>query len=196
MHCSCPGKSAEDVLFPDDLRNASELCANGAGLSCSVIWPQHIETFGAIGIVLRPRSTESIQSLHSGDAGSSCNSKTGEREGFGSEFSRSAVHDTFEKAVGYNEWTVKDADTIGIFVNPKMPLVVAMKVSMANVPGYEQGMPIEDIIGPCIISIADASAAFPGCTIYTYTDKEIVELDPANGSVRGTVDVSTLYGLK
>lgn len=67
---------------------------------------------------------------------------------------------------------------------------------MADVPGYEQGMPFEDIIGQCIISIADASAAFPGCTIYTYIDEEIVELDPTNGSVRGTVDASALYGLK
>ena len=51
-------------LFPDDLKCANQICTSGRGdLSCSVIWPGHQETFGAVGIILTPRTTASITSV-------------------------------------------------------------------------------------------------------------------------------------
>ncbi|MCS5601887.1 MAG: hypothetical protein NZ734_06755 [Paracoccus sp.] len=96
VHCSRPGKADEGLgglLFPDDLKNAIEMCANeGKELSCSLIWPAHTHTFGAIGIILKPRSTASIASISPDDAGTAYDSVTG------TPFSRHAVEETFLKA--------------------------------------------------------------------------------------------------
>ena len=57
VHCSRPGKADEGIdglLFPADLKNAAEICGKQhKELSCSLVWPTHVKTFGAIGIVLK-----------------------------------------------------------------------------------------------------------------------------------------------
>jgi hypothetical protein len=128
VHCSRPGKGdvgADGLLFPEDLRNAIHICANeNRELSCSLVWPEHVKTFGAIGIVLRPRSVASITSISPHDSGTHFDA-LGKREGGGALFSAEAVDETFANSVDYNEWTVTDADTTGIFVNLSEPLEVA-----------------------------------------------------------------------
>jgi hypothetical protein len=73
VHCSRPGKADEAIgglLFPNDLLNAIRICANESKeLCCSVIWPDHIKTFGPVGIILRPRSIKSITSICTVDGG-------------------------------------------------------------------------------------------------------------------------------
>src|SRR5262249_47278344 len=154
-HCSRPGKGDEGIgglLFPNDLQNAIAICANESKeLCCSVVWPEHIETFGAVGIILRPRSIASITSICAFDGGTHVDPETGKRVGKGSPFSRQGVSDTFAKATDYNEWNVQDADTIGIFVHPRDPLVVAKKVSLKDVPGYEPGMGDREEVGQVLI---------------------------------------------
>ncbi len=59
VHCSRPGKNADeqrygnlsgdDLLFPGDLRNAIDAVAGTGELSCSVIWPGHLKTYGCGG---------------------------------------------------------------------------------------------------------------------------------------------------
>jgi hypothetical protein len=54
--CSHAGKR-EHPVYPDDLRQAIAGVMKGCcGLWTSVVWPAHTYTYGAIGIILRPRS--------------------------------------------------------------------------------------------------------------------------------------------
>ena len=68
VHCSRPGKAdegADALLFPDGLRNAIEVCGKqGKAPSCSVIWPGHMETFGAVGIVSQLQSDRRYARMH------------------------------------------------------------------------------------------------------------------------------------
>jgi hypothetical protein len=118
VHCSRTGKGDEAIgglFYPDDLRNAISICAAGTELCCSAIWPHHLETFGPVGIILKPHSTASVTSICDQDSGSCLDQETGKRVGMGAPFSKEAVHGTFANATDYNEWNVKNADTIGVF---------------------------------------------------------------------------------
>ena len=140
VHCSRPGKADEGpkgLLFPDDLKNATDICANHhKDLSCSVVWPEHIKTFGAAGIILRPRSTASIMSICNSDAGTWIDPRTGKKHGGGAPFSAQTVNDTFANPTDYNEWTVTDADTVGIFINFHEPLAVAKMIDVTKMTAY------------------------------------------------------------
>ena len=167
-------------LFPDDLKNAMKICELGQGdLSCSLIWPAHIKTFGAIGIILEPRSLASITSISPTDSGTSVCSD-GMRKGGGVPFSAEAVVDTFANSTDHNEWTIKDAKTVGIFVNHHEPLEVAQLVSAKDIPGYDPTMDhlIDDpeIICSVTISIVEIKADFPNLPIYRYQDAEIIQI--------------------
>lgn len=181
VHCSRPGKAdvgAGGLFFPDDLKNAIDICANqGKELSCSLIWPAHTHTFGAIGIILCPRSTASIGSISPDDAGTSYDPVSGKRTGAGTPFSRHAVEETFAKASDYNEWTVTDADTVGIFVNLAESLVVAKVVPFTEIPGYDPSMPDPGpTVGQVGLTPADVIAAFPGLPVYGFLGTEIIEI--------------------
>ncbi|HEV2270830.1 MAG TPA: hypothetical protein VGR92_15360 [Steroidobacteraceae bacterium] len=185
VHCSRPGKANTGVgglLFPGDLLNAAEICAKQhKELSCSVVWPTHVKTFGAVGIVLRPRSTRSITSVSPRDSGTSYDPQTGKRHGGGAPFSGAAVHDTFTSASDYNEWTVTDADTVGIFINPCEPLQVAKVIDVTKVPGYDPAMEPGDLVAAQDISIRDIMAAFPHMPVYSYCGKVLMRIIDAAG---------------
>ena len=180
VHCSRPGKSNVDncgLLFPEDLRNAITICGKQHGeLSCSLIWPAHVKTFGAVGIILKPRSISSIKSISPHDSGTSPD-ENGKRQGMGVPFSAEAVEDTFANAQDYNEWTVADADTVGIFVNHCQPLEIAKEVSLTDVPGYDPSMGnLGTTIGTVTISIRDVMAACPELPVYGFLGTEIVKI--------------------
>jgi hypothetical protein len=181
VHCSRPGKADEGVeglFFPDDLKNAIEISANqGKELSCSLIWPAHTLTFGSVGIILSPRSTASIASICPYDAGTSYDTETGKRTGGGVPFSRHAVEETFTNASDYNEWTVTDADTVGVFVNLAQDLVVAKVIPFAEIPGYDASIPdLGPTVGQVRLTLADVIAAFPGLPVYGFVGTEIIEI--------------------
>jgi hypothetical protein len=194
VHCSRPGKGDEGIgglLFPNDLQNAIGICAKESKeLCCSVVWPDHIETFGAVGIILMPRSIKSITSICTVDGGTHVDPKTGKRVGMGSPFSKQGILDTFAKATDYSEWNVQDADTIGIFLHPSDPLDVAKRVSLADLPGYEPSMGDGEVVGPVQISPAQVAAQFPGLPIYTFSGADIVRVE-TTGLV--AVNASDLY---
>lgn len=167
-------------LFPDDLKNAIKICELGQGdLSCSLIWPAHIKTFGAVGIILEPSSIDSITSISPKDSGTSVCSN-GMRKGDGVPFSAEAVMDTFANSTDYNEWTVKNAKTIGIFVNHHEPLEVARRVSAKDIPGYDPTMAHlfdnPEIIGTVMISISEIQTDFPSLPIYQYQNGDIIQI--------------------
>lgn len=187
VHCSRPGKGDEQVdgvFFPQDLRDATDLCSRGSDLSCSVVWPEHTETFGAIGIVLKPRDTSSITLISDADAGTSLNRETGRREGLGSDFSQEAVASTFENPKDYNEWVVRDADTIGLFIHPLRPLEVARVINAATafagidpneLPFDPEELGTPSLIEPVSITFAEVADLFPDLPIYTFRDGRIVQ---------------------
>jgi hypothetical protein len=182
-------------LFPEDLQKAIDLCANqGREFCCSVIWPLHIKTFGAVGIILRPRSIKSITSICTSDGGTRFNPETGKREGAGSPFSEQGVMDTFARATDYNEWNIENADTIGIFVHPTAPLLVAKRVLLAEIPGYDPSMGNgeEMVDGQDRIGLTEIAAQFPSSPIYSFRGADIVGLD---GTKVISVNPSDLHGL-
>ena len=156
VHCSRPGKGdvkAADPVFPNDLRQAMNgaACSTG-GLSCSVIWPAHTRTFGSVGIILRPRSEQSVSAISFGDAGSYLDPVTGKRLSHSSvaqPLSAQAVEATFENAADYNEWIVDDADTVGIFINLQHPpLLVPKRISVGGFPAspLPQEISIQEVV--------------------------------------------------
>jgi hypothetical protein len=189
VHCSRPGKGDEGIgglLFPKDLQKAIRICANKSKeLCCSVVWPEHIKTFGAVGIILRPRSIKSITSICTIDGATHFDPEKGKRVGLGSPFSRQGVIDTFTKATDYNEWNVQDADTIGIFVHPRDPWDVAKKVSLEDIPGFEPSMGDGEVVGTARIDLTEIGKHFPGLPIYTFSGADIVKTEgliPVNAS--------------
>lgn len=181
VHCSRPGKGDEGLdahLFPKDMTNAIEICANQKKeLSCSVIWPGHIEVIGDIGIVLKPRSTDSVTMICTTDGGTFVDQETGRLVGSGEPFGRQAVVDTFEKKTGHNEWTVKDADTIGVFVKSRnQPLEVATLCDIEQVEEYDPGMGTGKIVGTRYVKLSEIADVFMDLPIYTIEGGEIVNL--------------------
>jgi hypothetical protein len=194
VHCSRPGKSGDeqrygelsgdDLLFPGDLRNAIEAATGTGELSCSVIWPGHLKTYGAVGIVLRPRSTSSVRSISPIDAGSSWDETTGKRTGSGVPFSAEAVHETFANATDYNEWVIGDAECIGIFVHPTEPMEVAARIQMTEVEGFDPSMMMDlgSMVGPVTINLGMIGSAFPDLPIFTYQDGRLWRLSDGPAS--------------
>ncbi len=186
VHCSAAeqgdqaGHEQPPLLFPDDLSKAIHVVANERGeLACSVVWPEHIKTFGSVGIVLKPRSVEFIISVKSGDAGSFRDPNTGKRIGMGLPFVRQTFANTFTDAKDYNEWSVTDADTVGIFVNTTDKLFVARRVALKEVPGYDPAMEMfghDSAIVPVQISLSEIVRAFPKLPIFAFESKELVQI--------------------
>lgn len=199
VHCSRLGKgdvSPDGLFFPEDLRKAIQLCSvDGAELSCSVIWPDHIKTFGTIGIVLKPRTTRSITSICKSVAGSHVDPISRKRKGFGKPFSKQTVVDTFVDATEYNEWVVRDADTIGIFIHPREPLKVGIIVRGAEMEGYVPSMGDFTTTVPVDISISNVAAKFPNLPIYSFQESSLVEWKyDGSGYSAVRVDSAILYG--
>lgn len=197
VHCSRTGKGNEAVdglFYPEDLQTAKTMCAAGNELSCSIIWPHHLETFGPVGIILKPRSTASVTSICNHDSGSSIDPISGGRISMGAQFSKQAVLSTFDNAADYNEWNVKDADTIGIFVHPTDQLDVACLCDLTDVPGYDPVMGKGKVVGSARITLARVAADFPGAPMYSFCKAEIVRVQLANdcASLIG-VDPADLY---
>ena len=179
VHCSRTGKGdaqASESLFPDDLKQATEVCSKGKELSCSVIWPDHIKTFGAIGIILRPRSISSVSSVCHEDAGSSYDQETGKRTSSGPPLSIDTVAETFAKSKNYNEWCVGDADTLGIFVHPKQGWLVSKRVKLSEVPGADSSILDQECVVPVHVTYEEIVSAFPEHNIYSFKNGEIVRV--------------------
>lgn len=171
VHCSTVAKEGSGrPLFPEDMHTAAAILDAGLEqLSCSVVWPGHQHSYGAVGIVVRPRSTASITSLKPHDAGSILDPSTGSLLGDGAPFSAQAVAETFEGSVGYNEWTVGNADCVGIFVNRLEPLTVAARVEWRDVPGSDPSMWDQDpVLQEVGITFDAIKRHFPGLPILEF----------------------------
>ncbi len=87
------------------------------------------------------------------------------------------MEETFAKASDYNEWTVADADPVGIFVNLTEDLIVAKVVPFTEIPGYDPSMPDFGLtVGQVRLELDDVIAAFPGLPVYGFLGTEIIQI--------------------
>lgn len=196
VHCSRLGKGDNigGLFFPEDLKTAIKLAPTDAELPCSVVWPTHLETWGPIGVVLRPRSTNSIVSVCNADSGSIPDLGTGMRSSLGSPLSDEAVQRTFLDASGYNEWNLKNTDVIGMFVNPIENLEIAKLTKLSMHPDYDPSMMDEVIVVPYPITLSELAAYFPNVPIFSFRGNAIVVHEVANGKTHHReIDPEELY---
>lgn len=101
----------------------------------------------------------------------------GRRTGLGTPYSRQAVTDTFTNSTDYNEWTVMDADTIGIFINLQdPPREVAKIVDFTQLPDYNSTIMASKAVIPQPITLEEACAAFPDLPVYGFLGTEIIQI--------------------
>jgi hypothetical protein len=193
VHCSRQGKGDEmdpTKLYPNDLHTATKVCGQGKALSCSVIWPSHSHTFGQIGIVLVPKSIASVTSVNESDSGSYVDAN-GERVGLGEDLSRESLERTFSHSQSYNEWTICDAVTVGIYVDNPNP-VVSRIFSSASFPGLPPEYAPQGINAGVKISRLEVVADFPDLPIYALGADSILKLNVASDAFE-PVSAATIY---
>lgn len=180
VHCSRPGRDGEfgepKPLYPDDLKQTiSDLAIGGVRpVSCSVVWPEHQDTFGDVGIIVEPRTLSDIIEMHTGDAGYSK-----ELGGLGDPPSLKGLADTFAHSDGHNEWVLTAADTLGIFVIFKDPLEVARKIDLPDDLTEDERALYGEPIMACPISLQEIAADFPSLPIRGFVEGNLVTLRPA-----------------
>jgi len=161
VHFSHHSNMREGGVFPQDLLDA---IANSREwpLSCCLVWPTHMMSLpGSVGVILRPRSFESIVAVRSTDAGSLTWQDKSEGS-LGSPLTIDTFNESFQVAPDdYNEWRVKDSEAIGIyFENPP-------QVKKRRHPVSEEGLDFGDLIAAEPISIDEIHTAFPSLPILT-----------------------------
>lgn len=179
VHCSRPGRDGEidkppKPLYPDDLTCTIQDLKRGGGrgVSCSVIWPDHQQTFGAVGIILDPQCMNEIVSMHTSDAGyQDCIG------GFGEPPSIDAVGKTFAASDGYNEWVITGANVRGIFINQSMPIEVARVAPIPDeIPDEQRYLFGESAVVACPITLQQVAADFDDLTLFTYEDGTLITI--------------------
>lgn len=185
VHCSRSNRAGEltpKPLYPADLRETiSDLCrASGRSVSCSVVWPSHQETFGEVGIIVRPRDVGEIVRLSVCDGGT-----LEDGQGAGCPLSEETVAEIFLAPKGHNEWVLTGGEVVGIFLNFTMGLYVARLLDAP--PGMDAGeaaaLGFKPEPYPHKISIPEIAADFPGLPLFGFIEGRLVELDPIDGEL-------------
>jgi hypothetical protein len=158
------------VEFPIDLQHAIQNYQSETR-SCCALWPGHkMELPGSVGVIFKPTFTQ-ILSVLPDDSGSS--DFEGSENSGGHAPSEETIADSLNVPFGrYNEWRIRGAEPIGIFVaNPDN--ISAKKKSRISLDGEL----IEEIGSPNI-SLFDVTNAFPSLTIYTMGANRLSPLQP------------------
>jgi len=168
VHCSRPGRGGETVgppkpLYPNDLRAAISDLTNTTGrhVCCSVVWQGNQHTFGAIGVVIKPRQLSDITEVCPIDGGTGDDGK-----GAGLSLSAETFAETFKNTATYNEWVLIGGEIVGVFVSNDQPLQVARNRSIAGLPAS---------VLPTDITPAEIFADFPGMPVFAISGGKIVK---------------------
>lgn len=170
VHFSAHAVMREGLDFPSDLQQVlaeKELWP----LSCSVLTPgHHMDVTGSVGVILEPRAAEDVLRVHHDDAGAY--DDAGVNQSLGAALSDAtfdaSIDDTGPGA--YNEWRVRGAKPVGIFVLDPANILVRQHFTVPGPYGAEE------IISAGPISLDAVRAAFPGQPIWTMTPGGPVEL--------------------
>jgi hypothetical protein len=146
-------------IFPEDMRRALAM-REEINLSCVVIWPGHRMSLpGSVGVIFKPKCAN-VNSVSNSDAGS-MTLADGTDGSLGSPLTQETLTATFDVQPGhYNEWRVRGAEVLGIFVDD--PRSISVKKDLVFYVGGEKVITVAaDPIG-----IAEVFSAFPKCSIF------------------------------
>lgn len=170
VHFSHHAAMRGTLVFPDDL---SQVLVDNKNwpLSCSVVTPEHkMDPVGSVGVILRPRSPANILSVYHADAGAY--EVNAENQAKGSPLSQASFDASLDKVEpgGYNEWRVRGAEPVGLFVhNPD-------HIEVRRSGTYEGPYGQETAIAPVTICITVVKEALPDWPIFTMTPNGPLEL--------------------
>lgn len=140
-------------------------------LSCSVLTPGHqMNLTGSVGVMLEPRNAADVLRVHHCDAGAY--DEAGTNQSLGLALSEASFDASIDGVVPgtYNEWRVRGAKPVGIFVLDPANILVRQK---CTIPGpYDP----EEIIVAGSFSLDEVRAAFPGQPVWTMTSSGPLQL--------------------
>ena len=116
VHFSAHAVMRDGLEYPTDLQQVLAEKEQWP-LSCSVLTPgHHMDVTGSVGVILKPRTTEDVLRVHHDDAGAY--DVAGANQSRGVPLSDSAFDASIDDTVpgAYNEWRVRGAKPVGIFV--------------------------------------------------------------------------------
>ncbi|MCO7461475.1 MULTISPECIES: hypothetical protein [Stenotrophomonas] len=159
VHFSHFALMGHSVQFPDDLLHAISH-HNEETRSCCALWPGHdMELPGSVGVIFKP-TIDQVISVLADDSGSS--DFGGTERSAGEIPTPEALLASLQVPSGcYNEWRVRGADPIGIFVADAHNICAKKKVEL-NLNGesiYE--------IGCTEITLESVLEVFPELPVYT-----------------------------
>lgn len=163
VHFSAHAVMREGLDYPTDLK---QVLAEKEPwpLSCSVLTPgHHMAVTGSVGVILEPRTVEDVLSVYHDDAGAY--DVAGANQSDGAALSDATFDTSIDGTVPgtYNEWRVRGAKPVGIFVLDPSNIFVRQKITVLGPFGDEE------IISACSISLDAVRTAFRGQPIWTMT---------------------------
>lgn len=156
-------------IFPEDLRRAIAK-RDEFNLSCVVVWPGHgMPLPGSVGVIFKPICANVLSAANS-DSGSTMLPDGFDGSG-GLPLSPATLASTFDVWIGnYNEWRVRGAEVVGIFVADPSNIEVKMAVVL-NAGGHEfKG------VGATSIALDEVFAAFPHHSVFTMGPAGLIEI--------------------
>lgn len=172
VHFSAHAVMRVGLEYPTDLQQVlaeKELWP----LSCSVLTPgHHMDLTGSVGVILEPRTVEDVLIVYHDDAGAY--DVAGDNQSRGAALSDATFDASIDDTVpgSYNEWRVRGAKPVGIFVRDPANIQVRKKVTLPGPFGDEE------VTAPGQIPLDAVRAAFPGQPIWTMTPAGPVQLKP------------------
>lgn len=168
VHFSHHANMRENGVFPDDLQNAIKN-KDVWSLSCSVLWPGHkMQPCGSVGVMFRP-TMDSVLSVYNSDSGSFLGPDGTDISG-GLPLNADTFESTFQVVGEYNEWRVKGAEVIGIFVHDINQIEAK---GWDEIPGLPDGELLCEIAVKCI-DLANVFDAFPPLPVFTMSSTGLV----------------------
>jgi hypothetical protein len=174
------------LIFPDDMRQAISN-TNVWTLSCCALTPRRrMQLPGEVGILLRPELSH-VLSVSTGDAGA-CTLSDGSELSGGQPPSREAVLTSIEPGLKpYNEWRVRGAKVLGIFVSRVDHVAVKKRLSLEGPFGPKQ------VIASESVHLGIVFDAFPNLPVYRMGASGLTQLarpTPASVEVKSPTECS------
>ncbi len=156
-------------IFPEDMQRA--IAKNDEfNLSCVVVWPGHgMPLPGSVGVIFKP-TCANVVSAAASDSGS-----TTLPDGTDGSLGLPLTHETLAATFNvwlwnYNEWRVRGAEVVGIFVADPLNIEVKKKVVL-TLDGHEFTE-----VAATSIELDEVLSTFPHQSIFTMGPAGLVEI--------------------
>lgn len=172
IHFSHHAIMGHEVEFPDDLNYAIAHFADEERSCCAIYPGYEMNLPGSVGVIFEPAFSNVI-SVCQCDSGSSAYGSMGQPPSEQTILASLCVQ-ACEEGCKYNEWRIKGAIPIGIFVSNPLNICVKKKNLCTNVPISFEGIAGESIC------LADVFTAFPKLPIYSMGSNGLIQLRAGN----------------